>query len=103
MDTLFRTIKRMVLAFMLILLLPLNGYTQTDQQAISAFEKADMDDNGALNKTEFQRFIKAVAKLGNKNAARAVRFGSVGFAIAFRDADQNKNGSVTIAEVQTIR
>lgn len=79
------------------------AYAFSDSQAITAFDNADKDNSNSLNKTEFKVFIKMAAKLGNVNAARAVRFGALGYRVAFGDADKNGNGSVTLEELRAIR
>lgn len=75
----------------------------TDNQAQAAFQTADSDASGDLSKAEFQGFIIAIANMGHAEAARAVRFGAVGFRVAFRRADNDRNGKVTLQELQAIR
>ncbi len=79
------------------------AHAVSNKQAKAAFIKADKNSDNALTRSEFETFIRQMAKLGNTNAARAVQFGFVGFRIAFSDADKNGNGLVTAAELQKIR
>lgn len=72
-------------------------------KAEAAFKRADTNSSASLNRSEFEAFIRQMAKLGNENAARAVSFGFLGFRIAFNDADANGDGQVTSRELQKIR
>ena len=79
------------------------AFAVSDQKAEAAFKQADKNADSSLNRPEFEAFIRQMAMLGNPNAARAVRFGFVGFRVAFNDADANGDGAVTARELQKIR
>lgn len=68
-----------------------------------AFQTADVDASGDLNKADFRTFIVAIANIRHAEADRAVRFDAIGFGAAFRDADKNRNGNVTLRELEAIR
>lgn len=76
---------------------------QSDEQATAAFQSADQDGNGSLNRAELPSFIDAMAALGHAESQRAVRFGRIGYNTAWRRADQDKNGAVTLEELRQIR
>ncbi|MFK7877571.1 MAG: hypothetical protein AB8B71_17640 [Paracoccaceae bacterium] len=76
---------------------------QSDEQAQSAFTTADIDASRDLDPAEFRTFIVEMARLGHTEAKRAVRLGAIGFRVAFRNADQDRNGQVTLQELQRIR
>lgn len=83
--------------------LPCAALAFTDAEATKAFNQADKDKNGTLDKTEFRTFIKAIADLGHKEAKRAVRYGALGYGIAWDRADTDNSDTVTLAELDAIR
>lgn len=78
-------------------------YGQSDSQAMGAFTKADQNGDKTLSKAELRVFIKAMADMGHSESKRAVRFGSIGYGVAWRRADRDKSGTVTFEELQSIR
>lgn len=76
---------------------------QSDAQAQSAFATADANASRDLDTTEFRTFIIEMASLGHPDANRAVRLGAIGFRVAFRNADRDGNGLVTLQELRAIR
>ncbi|MDA8870587.1 hypothetical protein N9H93_04290 [Rhizobiaceae bacterium] len=79
------------------------AFAVSESAAADAFRSADANSDAKLSRREFTRFIRKMAKLGNPNAKRAVRFGAIGFRIGFRNADANGDGFVTSRELQRIR
>lgn len=97
-------LRKPVIALSLALAIsPASAFAVSNKDAAKAFNSADRNSDNALNRAEFESFLRRMAKLGNPNAARAVQFGFVGFRIAFADADANGDGKVTSRELQKIR
>ena len=75
----------------------------SDEEAMREFTVADINSNNSLDRSEFEVFIQAMAKLGHTKAQRAVRFGLIGYGSAWRQADINKDNIVTLKELEKAR
>lgn len=79
------------------------AFAGNNQNEIDAFLQADRNGDKYLNKSEFKTFVQIMAEMGRKKAERAVRFGDLGYAIGFTDADANSDGILTPAELERLR
>ena len=82
------------------------GLSSTNSYAIdmdAAFKRADRNGNRNLNRSEFDRFVRDLSKRGHRLAQRATRFGSLGMNRAWATADSNKDGKVSIKELERLR
>lgn len=76
---------------------------QSNEQAQRAFGTADANASRDLDSTEFRTFIIEMASLGHADASRAIRLGAIGFRVAFKKADRDRSGRVTLQEHRAIR
>ena len=65
------------------------------------FKKADRNKDGVLNRGEFARFIRAMAKLGSRDAKKVIRWNA--YNTGFSRADGNKNGKITLNELKRFK
>ncbi len=95
--------RLLMVSCVMLIIASIPALAVSNEKAQQAFKLSDKNSDNKLSRAEFESFIRRMAKLGNTNAARAVRFGFVGFRIAFGDADANGDGNVTASELQSIR
>ena len=99
-----RISKSLALTGLVSLLWPCQSMAQTaslnpTKTEIDAYLIADSNKDGALNRKEFETFVRLMAKSGQPTARRIWMFGAYRF--AFGIADTNDDDIVTPQELRT--